>query len=264
MSSKGLSFQMALQAAQQKGFAEADPTLDVGGFDTGHKVAILASLAHGGHLAYTDIPIEGISNITQEDIVFARELGYTIKLLGIINCCPDGRLDVRVHPAMVHADHILANVSDNYNAVLLEGDAVGQILLYGKGAGEMPTASAVVADLVDCVRDISGNTPQRIPMDFYAESKRLYLLPLPSVRTRYYFRFSVIDRPGVLGAITTTFGRHDISIAAMTQKEDAIADYVPIIMLSHEALESNVKAALAEIDTTEYVRAKTQVIRIEG
>jgi homoserine dehydrogenase len=263
MSAKGLAFDVALAAAQNKGFAEADPTLDIGGFDAGHKVAILASLAYGGYLAYSDIPIQGIESITQEDIQFSRELGYTIKLLGIIKSSDGKLLDVRVHPAMVHADYILASVSDSYNAVLLDGDSVGQILLYGKGAGELPTASAVTADLVDCVRDILAPTPRRISMDFYSTSKRLSVLPLDSVRTRYYFRFSVLDRPGVLGAITTTFGNHGISIAAMTQKEDAAADYVPVIMVSHMAEERSVRAALAEIDAAEFVRAKTQMIRIE-
>jgi homoserine dehydrogenase len=263
MSQKGLGFDVALDAAQRKGFAEADPTLDVGGFDTGHKVAILASLAYGGYLAYSDIPIQGIESITQEDILFSRELGYTIKLLGIIKSADGSLLDVRVHPAMVHADYILASVSDNFNAVLLDGDSVGQILLYGKGAGELPTASAVTADLIDCVRDVLAPTPRRIAMDFYSSSRRLTVLPLDSVRTRYYFRFSVLDRPGVLGAITTTFGKHGISIAAMTQKEDAAADYVPVIMVSHMAEERNVRAALAELDVAEFVRAKTQMIRIE-
>ncbi len=263
MSAKGLPFDTVLKTAQENGFAEADPTLDVGGFDTGHKVAIMASLAHGGYVAYDSMSIEGITSITQDDIRFARELGYTLKLLGIIETRDNGVVDVRVHPAMLHTDHILSSVNGVFNAVWLKGDAVGDILLYGKGAGELPTASAVVADLIECARDITSAAPQRIAMDFYSVEKRMELLPSDAIRTRYYLRFSVVDKPGVLAGITSVFGTHDISIASIVQKEGQGDEFVPVILLTHEACEKNVKAALADIDTMEFVRAKTQLIRIE-
>jgi homoserine dehydrogenase len=263
MAARGRSFDAALKDAQKAGYAEADPTLDVGGGDSGHKVAIMASLAHGCWVPFGSFMIEGIQDITAEDIAFARELGYTIKLLGIINDCPDGRLDVRVHPAMLHNDHILASVNDAFNAVWLQGDAVGSVLLYGRGAGEMPTASAVVADLVDCARDITAGAPRRISMDFYNESHRMAVMPMDEVRTRYYLRFSVHDRPGVLAGITSAFGRNKISIASIVQKEGSAPGHVPVILLTHEAIEKNVRAAVAEIDKMDFVRARTQLIRIE-
>jgi len=263
MSSEGLSFGDALQQAQENGYAEADPTLDIGGFDTGHKVALMASLAHSGYVSCDDIRIEGISGITREDIAFARELGYTIKLLGIIKSCDGGRLDVRVHPAMLHDTHILASVSDVYNAVWIHGDAVGTVLLYGRGAGEMPTASAVVSDVIDCARDIVSAVPQRIPIDFYNETRRLAILPTDEVRARYYLRLSVVDKPGVLAGVTSSFGSHGISLAAIIQKESPETDFVPVILLTHEACERDVRRAVTEIDTMEFVRAPTQLIRIE-
>jgi homoserine dehydrogenase len=231
MAEEKLPFDVALAEAQERGYAEADPTLDIGGFDTGHKLAIMASLAHGGYLCYRDIPIEGISRVTKEDIEYARELGYTVKLLGIIKAAGDGRLDVRVQPTMVHADHILASVGGVFNAVLLEGDAVGSILLYGRGAGETPTASAVCADLIDCARDIASGAPQRIAMGFYSHSRTIEFLPLDNVRSRYYLRFGLADRPGALAGVTRSFADHRISIAAMVQKEHTSPDAVPVIML---------------------------------
>jgi homoserine dehydrogenase len=263
MSTKGQSFADALKQAQAHGYAEADPTLDVGGGDTGHKTAIMASLAHGGYVAFKDLSIEGIESITQEDIAFARELGYTIKLLGIINAAADGRLDVRVHPCMLKADHILSSVNDAYNAVWMRGDAVGTILLYGRGAGEMPTASAVVSDLVDCARDIMSGAPQRISMDFYAEKGRMRVLPLSEVTTRYYVRFAVLDKPGVLAGITSAFGAHNISIASIVQKEGSAPDSVPVILLTHQACEKSVRDAIADIAGMSFVRGETQLIRIE-
>lgn len=263
MASKGVAFESALAAAQESGFAEADPTLDIGGFDTGHKVAIMASIAHGCYVPYASVSIEGIESITQGDIVYARELGYVIKLLGIIDLCSDGRLDVRVHPAMLHADHILSSVSDAYNAVYLQGDTVGNILLYGQGAGEMPTASAVVSDLIDCARDLSSSAPQRMTMDFYTAKRTMQVKPTMEIQTRYYLRFSVTDRPGVLAGITSSFGAHDISVASIVQKEGRSDGFVPVIVLTHEAVEENVRAALGEIDDMDFVKAPTQVIRIE-
>ncbi len=264
MTAHGWDFAHALGEAQRQGYAEADPALDVEGRDAGHKVAIMASLVHGGYVPYDRMSIEGITEITPEDIAFARELGYCIKLLGIIRRDHrDHEVDVRVHPAMLHQDHILASVSGVFNAVLLQGDAVGPILLYGRGAGEMPTASAVVSDIVDVARNLQSGTPLRIPMSYYAQENALRLKPLDMLESRYYLRFSVLDEPGVLAAIATAFGRHRISIASVMQKEINDPDFVPVIFLTHDAIEKAVRDAVAEVERLPFVRRPTQIIRIE-
>ncbi len=263
MATRGVDFETALKEAQQHGYAEADPTLDVGGGDAGHKVAIMASLVHGGYVPFDKMTIEGITSLTADDVAMAAELGYTLKLLGVIRRDGGGEVDVRVHPAMLHREHILASVNGVLNAVLLEGDAVGPILLYGRGAGEMPTASAVVGDIVDVARNILSGTPLRISMGYYSHMNALKLKSIDGLETRYYLRFSVVDRPGVLAAIADAFGRHGISIASVIQKETSHEDLVPVIFLTHKANEKNLRTAVAEVETQGFVRAKTQVIRIE-
>ena len=264
MSREGLTFAAALHEAQKRGYAEADPALDVGGGDSGHKVAILASLAGGGYVPFTSISIEGITGIGKYDIAFAAELGYTIKLLGIIKKTGAGeRLDVRVHPAMLPARHILASVSDVYNAVLLEGDAVGQILLYGKGAGELPTASAVVSDIIDVAHNISCRIGVRIPMRYYSASRELPVKPIDTIEGRYYLRFTVQDKPGVLASIAGLLGDEGISLASVMQKEGFSERGVPVIILTHVAIEKNLRAALTRIEAMHYIKDQTQVIRIE-
>jgi homoserine dehydrogenase len=264
MYTEGIAFANALKDAQKKGYAEADPTLDVGGGDTGHKVAILASLVSGGYVPFQAISIEGITGIGKEDISFARELGYTIKLLGIIKKSAQGdELDVRVHPAMLHGNHILASVSNAYNAVLIEGDAVGRILLYGKGAGEMPTASAVVSDIVDVARNILGSSPVRIPMKHYSASHSIQIKPVDTVTSRYYLHFTVLDRPGVLASITGHLGQMGISLASVMQKEGFPERGVPIVILTHEATEKNLRTALENIEKMDFIKHRTQVLRIE-
>jgi homoserine dehydrogenase len=264
MTQEGLSFEAALADAQAKGFAEADPELDVGGGDSGHKVAIMASLLYDGYLPYSALSVEGIKEIAPEDIAFARELGYTIKLLGVIRReRPDAPVEARVHPAMLRKDHILASVSDSFNAVLLRGSAVGDILLYGKGAGEMPTASAVVSDLVDVARNIAGGTPRRLSMDYYAESRSLPVKRPDELVSRCYLRFSVVDVAGVLAAMTSAFAKHSISIASIVQRETPEWQRVSVILVTHEAVEADLRAAIAEIEAMDFVREKAQVIRIE-
>jgi homoserine dehydrogenase len=265
MAEDGLPFETALAMAQEKGFAEADPTLDIGGGDSGHKVAIMASLIHGGYMPFSKVSIEGITGVTKEDIEFAKDLGYCIKLLGIIKKDGSGdRIEVRVHPAMLHKNHILASVSDAFNAVLLEGDAVGPILLYGKGAGEMPTASAVMSDIIDVARMIFGGSKNRIPMDSYRSDNELAVKPMESVESRYYLCFWVTDKPKVLAAIATILGEHHISIASVMQKEGSDRTCVPVIFLTHRAVEKNVHGALAEIEKMEFIKKPTHVIRITG
>lgn len=262
MSKNAVPFDQVLRKAQQNGYAEADPDLDIGGGDTGHKVAIMASLLYGGYVPFGKIHIQGITRITPEDISFARDLGYCIKLLGIIR--KEGNtVDVRVHPAMLRTDHILASVSDVYNAVLIEGDAVGQILLYGKGAGEMPTASSVVSDIVDVARNVAGHNPTRIAMGYYSTGKTLTVAPISGLTSRYYLRFSVADQPGVLAAIASILGRENISIASVMQKECGASEAVPVVILTHTAREMNLQDAIAEIEKLDMVKDKTQIIRIE-
>ncbi|MCL2690449.1 MAG: homoserine dehydrogenase [Chitinispirillia bacterium] len=262
MTAEGLPFADVLKQAQEKGYAEADPALDIEGGDTGHKVAILASLVSGGYVEYESFPVEGITKISKDDIEFARELGYTIKLLGVIKKNNTG-LDVRVHPAMLHKGHILASVSDVFNAVLLEGDAVGQILLYGRGAGELPTASAVVSDVIDVVQNIKANAPVRVPMDYYRTGRRKGIIPADQINSRYYLRFTVSDTPGVLASIANHLGEQGISIASVMQKEGTGTSGVPVIFITHCASESGVTRALSLVEKENYVRAQTQLIRIE-
>ncbi len=265
MADKGLLFDTALKKAQKSGFAEADPTLDIGGGDSGHKVAIMASLIHGGYVPMSKIFIEGIADISKEDITFAKDLGYCIKLLGIIRkSANDPQIDVRVHPAMLHKNHILASVGEVFNAVLLEGNAVGPILLYGRGAGEMPTASSVVSDVIDVARNIAAGAPRRVPMNFYRLDNELKVKPIDDVVSRYYLCFWVSDKPKVLASIATILGNYSISIASVLQKESTEESCVPVIMLTHKAVEKNVRDALAEIETMDYIKKKTHVIRITG
>jgi homoserine dehydrogenase len=265
MSEKGLLFETALKKAQKNGYAEADPTLDIGGGDSGHKVAIMASLIHGGYVPFHKVSIEGITEISKDDIEFAKDLGYCIKLLGVIRKeASDPSIDVRVHPAMLHKNHILSSVSDAFNAVLLEGEAVGPILLYGKGAGELPTASAVMSDIIDSARTIAGGARNRIPMHYYKVGNELPVKPIDSIIVRYYLCFWVIDRPKVLAAIAALLGEHDISIASVMQKEGGGENCVPVIILTHKAVEKNVRAALVDIEKMEFIKKKTHVIRIAG
>jgi homoserine dehydrogenase len=265
MSEKGLDFDTALEKAQKNGYAEADPALDIGGGDSGHKVAIMASLIHGGYVPFSSVSIEGITEITKDDIDFAKELGYCIKLLGIIRKGEDDDLvDVRVHPAMLHKSHVLASVSGAFNAVLMEGDAVGPILLYGKGAGEMPTASAVMSDIIDVARTITGGAQKRIPMDYYRLDNKLEVKPMDSVSMRYYLCFRVLDKPKVLASIAAILGEYRISIASVLQKEGGAENCVPVIIITHKAVEKNMQAALKEIEKMDFIKKKTRLIRIAG
>ncbi len=265
MTVDGLPFADVLKEAQAKGYAEADPTLDIEGGDSGHKAAILASLISDGYVPFEKVYREGITAISAEDIRFASELGYTIKLLGVIKKNnSDDQLDVRVHPAMLHDDHILASVSNVYNAVLLEGDSVGQILLYGRGAGELPTASAVVSDIIDAARNISASSPVRVPMSYYSKSKEITVKQIDTITSRYYLRFTVVDQPGVLASITSELGKHGISIASVMQKEGYEDSSVPVIILTHLASEKGIKDSVAGIEKMSFIKDKTQIIRIES
>jgi homoserine dehydrogenase len=266
MSDQGLDFQDALKEAQELGYAEADPTFDVEGIDAAQKLALLTSLAFGSWVTHEDIYTEGITRLTQLDIAYARELGYRVKLLALTKLV-DGRLDVRVHPALVAAESWLANVNGVYNAISLRGDAVGRQMLIGRGAGALPTGSAVVGDLVDVARNLLKGCHNRVPPQAY-QAQRLHHVPLydmNEVVCGYYLRFQVADQPGVLASIAGVLGKHDISIESVIQKgrghEHGAS--VSVVMMTHEAQERSVRQALQVIDTLPSVRGETMCIRVE-
>ena len=265
MTDGGLSFHDALGEAQAEGYAEADPTLDVEGIDTAHKLAIASAIAFGTSIQFDAVYTEGIARIDPLDIRFGDEFGYQLKLLAIARNL-DNRLEMRVHPTLIPKDHVLASVKGAYNAVHIHGNAVGNIMLYGLGAGMMPTGSAVVSDLIDLGRDILDRTSSRIPPLAFLEEHQnaLAIKPITDITTCYYFRFAAVDRPGVLSNIAGILGRHRISIAAVTQKGRQIEGAVPIVMLTHEALERDVQQAIADLDKLEVVLAPTQIIRMEN
>ncbi len=261
---EGISFEDALAEAQRQGYAEADPTLDVGGFDTAHKIAILAALAYGMEINLKDVYIEGISRITPLDIEFARQFGYRIKLLAISKI-QDNKVEARVHPTMLPLKNLLASISGTVNAITISGDAVGDILLYGHGAGMMPTASAVVSDIVDIARNILSGTVRRVPpLSYQRDSiRRIPVLPIDDLLTHYYFRFAALDRPGVLSTISGILGKYDISLQSVHQKGRKTNGSVPLVMLSHRAKEAHVNRALAEIGDLNVVSDEPVLIRIE-
>ncbi|MCK9376736.1 MAG: homoserine dehydrogenase [Syntrophobacterales bacterium] len=264
MTQSGASYGQALAEAQAHGYAEADPTLDVEGIDTAHKLAILMSLSYGARLDLDSIAVEGISRLDPLDLQFAGEFGYCMKLLAITR--DDGhRVEARVHPTLVPRDHMLANVSGAMNAVYLTGNAVGPILLYGQGAGMMPTASAVVSDLMDLARNLICAVPGRVPALGWESALNTHRLikPINDLVTNYYLRFSALDRPGVLSQVSGILGKHNISIAAVIQKGREAAGTVPIVMITHEAREADARAAMAEIDRLPIVSPPTVFYRIE-
>ncbi len=265
MTDQGLPFQDALKEAQRLGYAEADPTYDIEGVDTAHKLAIMATLAFGQRIGLSDIYTEGISRLTPVDISFAAELGYSIKLLAI-GRQENGIVDLRIHPTMISNDHLLSQVRGAYNAFYFTGDSVGKVMLYGMGAGQMPTGSAIVADVVDIARNLVKGCTQRvpalsIPFEHVASAR---IRPMEEVRVKYYFRFTVKDQPGVLSRIAGILGEEQISIASVVQKgRGRESSSVPIVMVTHEADEGRVRKALEEIDAQEFVLDRTMIIRIE-
>ena len=262
---EGISFKEALDQAQNQGYAEADPTLDIGGFDTAHKIAILAALAYGMEINLGDVYIEGISRITPLDIAFAEQFGYRIKLLAISKFIDD-RVEARVHPTMIPFDNLLTHINGTVNAVTVSGDAVGDILLYGHGAGMMPTASAVISDIVDIARNILCGTARRVPPLSYQRKniRKIPILPIDDLVTHYYFRFAALDHPGVLSTISGILGKYDISIQSVHQKGRKTNGSVPVVMLSHLVREADVKQALSEIGALDVVSDKPVLIRIEN
>jgi homoserine dehydrogenase len=266
MTDEGRDFKEVLREAQKEGYAEADPTYDIEGIDAAHKLTILIRLAFGTSIQFKEVFIGGISKITPLDIQFSREFGYRIKLLAIAKI-DQGKIEARVHPTMIPEAHLLSTVDGVFNAIYIKGDAVGPTLFYGQGAGQMPTGSAVVGDLVELGRNIIvGATGRRVPPLSFQESaiEKIPLKEMDEVVMPFYMRFSALDRPGVLSKISGILGENDISIAAVTQKERQISGAVPIVMMTHEAYEKNVQRALKEIDRLDVVKGKTILIRVEN
>lgn len=262
MSDENAEFSEVLKEAQKLGYAEADPTYDIEGIDSAHKLAILASLAYGTQFTLKDVYREGISWISSMDIEFARELGYKLKLLAITKET-NGKIELRVHPTMVPEDFLISKVDGVFNAVYVEGDAVGSTLYYGRGAGDMPTGSAVVSDIVDISCNIVNKNIGRNPLFFRAE-KGKNLLKMDDVQSMYYFRFSAIDKPGVLSKISGILGKYNISIASVIQKDRREGKAVPLVVLTHLAREKDVLSAVKEINRLPIVAGKTVFIRVEG
>lgn len=256
MSHYGSDFKKALREAKAKGYAEKDPSLDVEGIDSAHKLTILSTLAFGGFVDFKDIYREGITKITSQDIQYAREFGYVVKLLAIAKKS-EGSLEARIHPTMIPQEHLLAAVDGAYNAIYVKGDLIGRNMFYGRGAGGFPAASAVVADIMDLVK----SEGQPLPLGF--GRRPLRIKDMGEVETRYYIHFTTVDRPGVLASISGVLAKHRISIASVIQKERREKGKVPIIMMTHEAKESSVQKALKEIDRLKVVKAKSMLIRVE-
>jgi len=260
---RGLPFEQALADAQRLGYAEADPTFDVEGVDAAHKLTLLASLAFGVPVQFSRCHIEGISQLAQEDIALADRLGYRIKLLGITRQRPEG-IELRVHPTLVPTERLLASVEGAMNAVLVQGDAVGATMYYGQGAGEEPTASAVVADLVDVTRLHTADPGHRVPhLAFQPDAMSdTPILSIEQTRTSYYLRLTVKDQPGVLTDLTKVLAEQHISIASMIQ-EPAGQAQAEIIFLTHEALEKDVNSAMALFEALPFVESKVTRLRME-
>ena len=268
MGDKGAKFEDVLKEAQEKGYAEADPTYDVEGNDTAHKLALLISMAYGAYIDLSDIYTEGISQITPTDIAFADELGYKIKLLAVAKN-EDGVVSARVHPTLLKKSHLLSSVNGVYNAVFIEGDAVGSTMFYGQGAGMMATASAVAADVIDICRDIISGGKVRVTPLGYSESAmkdRLSIKEMGELEVPYYIRFTAVDKAEVLSKITGVLGEHNISIASVIQEGEVKAEggSVPLVILTHKAREASLEESIREIEEVEGLLAgKTLFIRVE-
>jgi homoserine dehydrogenase len=264
MTLEGAEFEAVLREAQSLGYAEADPTSDVGGFDAQYKIAILSSIAFNSRVHVADVFVEGITHITRRDIECARELGYVVKLLGIAARVGENGIQVRVHPALLPNAHPLASTNDVYNAIYVRGDAVGDVMFYGRGAGMMPTGSAVVGDIVDVARNIRFGSTGRVSTACFEEQT---MVPMSEVQCKYYLRMLVKDRPKVLATVASALGDHDVSIESVVQKavpDRSGDDYrAEIIWVTHKVREANMRAALAAIGELEAVEHVYNWLRVE-
>ncbi|MFH1288677.1 MAG: homoserine dehydrogenase [bacterium] len=258
MQSEKKNFKAALNQARELGYAEADPTLDIEGIDTAHKLSILSSMAFGQPIPLDKIYCEGISQINTFDIEYADEFGYCIKLLAIAKDAEKG-IETRVHPTMLPKDYLLSSVDGVFNAIYINGDSVGPTMYYGQGAGQMPTASAVWSDIMELINKKFNSNSANI----YFEKNPKNISDINNLWTKYYLRFSTLDQPGVLSKISGVLGAQKISIASVLQKERSAGNKVPIVMLTHEACEADMQKALAEINKLDMIKDKTVLIRIE-
>ena len=262
MERENADFATVLADAQKLGYAEANPSLDIDGFDTAHKTSILASLAFGKWFGLDPVHVEGIRDLDSRDITYANEMGYRIKLLGVIKN-DDGKVQMRVHPTLIPKDSLLANISDVFNGVMVEGDQVGQTLFYGRGAGRSATASAVVADIVDTALDLANNCTRRIPA-FRPGAQFDKVLPMKDITSRYYLRLEVKDCPGVIASITQILADRQISISSLIQHETKVAaNSVSLVILTHPAPENEMNAALAELGVLSINQSPVKLMRIE-
>ncbi|MFH1790735.1 MAG: homoserine dehydrogenase, partial [Candidatus Omnitrophota bacterium] len=255
MSDEGITFRAALRSAQKMGVAEANPSLDIKGIDSAHKLAILAMLGFKVLPDMKQIYCEGILDIEPCDIKYAREMGYEIKLLAIAKKSAD-KVEARVHPTLIAKEHLLANVKGVYNAIYVKGDLIGESLFYGKGAGKQPTASAVVSDIVDLARGCS-----QPPLVFSQGAGRIK--QVGEIKSKFYIRFSAIDKPGVLSSISGILSKYNISISSVTQKQERREKVVPIVMMTHMAQEKNLQKALKAVNALPTIRKKSVAIRME-
>ena len=263
MTEHGTPFDEVLKDAQEKGFAEADPTYDVEGIDTAHKLAILMTIAYGQHVHLDDISVEGISSIEPIDIDFAKEFGYRIKLLAISRN-HGSHVEARVHPTMVPESSMLASINGSFNAIQITGDTVGDTLFYGHGAGMMPTGSAVAADVVDIARNIISSSVNRVPPLSYLPERLTSptITPMGELKCPFYFRVTVLDEPGVLSAISGILGKHGISIRSVIQKGEKPGKPVHVVLRAHMSLESSVQQAVNEIDALDFCTEPTVKLRV--
>ncbi|SFQ96725.1 homoserine dehydrogenase [Desulfoscipio geothermicus] len=259
MTEEGSDFDDVLREAQAKGYAEADPTADIEGYDAARKLAILASIAFNSRIGLDDVYVEGITRITAADIAYAKELNYTIKLLGIAKETADG-IEARVHPTLIPHHHPLAAVNDVYNAIFVTGDAVGDTMFYGQGAGELPTASAVTADIMDAARDLLRSVPGIISCTCYEEKP---VKDMGATLCKYYIRLNVADRPGVLASIAYAFGDKEVSLASVLQKQTDTKN-AEIVLVTHLVREQNMQEALEIIKHLSSVNEVSNIIRVEG
>lgn len=259
MTQEGVAFSDVLAEAQKRGYAEADPTADVEGYDAAYKLSILSAIAFSSRININDIYLEGISEVTQEDISYAQELGYVIKLLAIGKNV-DGKIEARVHPTMIPNNHPLASVNDVFNAVFVKGDAVGELMYYGRGAGSMPTGSAIVSDVIDIARNIKHDANTRIACSCYQKKE---LKPMEEVSSKFYLRLGVIDKPGVLATVASILSENDVSIESVIQQGETQA-VVPLVLVTHQVTEGDIQEALKEIKELKEVKEVSSLIRVEG
>ena len=264
MTDEGWDLHEALRAAQERGYAEADPTMDINGMDAAQKLIILTRIAYGGVFRTAEILREGIDRIAHQDIEYARELGYTIKLLAIAKRLDGNRVDVRVHPAMIPSGSVMADIKDEFNAIEVVGDAVGTQVFYGKGAGSLPTASAIISDLLDLAERHTRSASSRVS-ELFATDEGPELLSIDEIDVPYYLRFVVVDQPGVLAAIARILAAEQISISSVIQKgrSEVSSEGVPLVIMTHEAKERAMRHAIEQLNRLDVVKDRVQVIRVE-